>query len=71
MTIRTATTQSEIRPRKGAQRRVYIELEEHIARIVDRGARDLGETRSGFIARLLQSAFPGLCSEIEATRRLR
>ncbi|MBK8169106.1 MAG: hypothetical protein IPK60_02025 [Sandaracinaceae bacterium] len=71
MTSRSSVNQTAVRPRKGAQRRVYIELEEHIARIVDRGARDLGESRSSFIGRLLQATFPGLCSEIEVTRQLR
>lgn len=71
MSARIHSTRSEIRLAQKAKRSVYIELDERIARVIDRGAKDLGESRSAFLGRILQTVFPAYASEIEATRPLR
>jgi hypothetical protein len=53
-----------------ARRRVYVELEEHVARALERGAANAGQTPSIFLSRVLSRVVRIDGPEFESTRPL-
>ena len=53
-----------------ARRRVYVELEEHVAEAIQRGANAAGQSPSTFLGRVLSRHVTHDGPEFEATRPL-